>query len=57
MTREIHSSKSFRKDYKRLSKAEVEATDCVIKKLQTDEVLEAKYSDHELIGNYAGLRE
>ncbi len=37
MTRIIHSAKSFRKDYKRLSKDDVKATDTVIQKLQKDD--------------------
>lgn len=57
MTRIIHSAKSFRKDYKRLSKDDVKATDTVIQKLQKDEVLEQSYRDHELTGNYTGYRE
>ena len=54
---ELHSAKSFRKDYKKLSKSEVEDTDNVIKKLLNNEPLEQKYNDHDLHGNYEGYRE
>lgn len=57
MKSELHSAKSFRKDYKKLSKSEVEDTDKVIKKLLNNENLEAKYNDHDLHGNYEGYRE
>ena len=57
MKSELHTSKSFRKDYKKLSKSEIEDTDNVIKKLLNNEILEAKYNDHSLHGNYKGYRE
>lgn len=40
MKSELHSAKSFRRDYKKLSKSEVEDTDDVIKKLLNNEVLD-----------------
>ena len=40
MKSELHTSKSFRKDYKKLSKSEIEDTDNVIKKLLNNEILE-----------------
>ena len=57
MKSELHISKSFRKDYKKLSKSEIENTDYVIKKLLNNEILESKYHDHVLHGNYEGYRE
>ena len=54
---ELKSAKSFRTDYKKLSKAEIEDTDIVIKKLLNNETLDPKYKDHELHGNYEGYRE
>ena len=53
----LHSAKSFRKDYKKLSKSEVEDTDNVIKKLLNNETLDSKFNDHDLHGNYEGYRE
>lgn len=57
MTSELHTAKSFRKDYKKLSKSEVEDTDSVLKKLLNNETLDKKYHDHDLHGNYEGYRE
>ena len=57
MKSELHSAKSFRTDYKKLSKSETEDTDAVIRRLLNNETLEAKYRDHDLHGNYEGYRE
>ena len=57
MIRDLHTTKSFRTDYKKLSKSEVAETDAIVQKLQSDEPLEAKYRDHDLHGNYNGYRE
>ena len=57
MKRELHLAKSFRKDYKKLSKSEVEDADNVIKRLLNNETLESKFNDHDLHGNYEGYRE
>ena len=46
------SSKSFRKDYKKLSKSEIADTDVVIKKLINNETLDTSYNDHDLHRNY-----
>ncbi|MGI0528651.1 type II toxin-antitoxin system YafQ family toxin [Treponema socranskii] len=48
MTYELRITKSFKSDYKKLNKQEIEATDGIIKRLLADEVLEAKYCDHSL---------
>ena len=56
MKSELRTSKSFRKDYKKLSKSEVKDADTVIKKLLNNETLEPKYNDHDLHGNYEGYR-
>ena len=53
----LRTAKSFRKDYKKLSKSEVKYADTVIKKLLNNETLEPKYNDHDLHGNYEGYRE
>lgn len=57
MNRELHIARSFKIDFKKLSKAEKEDTRIVVKKLQKDEPLEDKYKDHGLHGNYEGFRE
>ena len=57
MKGELHTAKSFRKDYKKLSKTETDETDLVIKKLLNGETLAPKYRDHVLHGNYEGYRE
>lgn len=54
---ELRTTKSFRKDYKKLSKQEVLDTDIVIRKLLNNEPLDKKYKEHCLHGNYDGYRE
>lgn len=57
MIYELRITKSFKSDYKKLNRQEIEATDGIIKRLLADEALEAKYCDHALKGNYIGYRE
>ncbi len=57
MKGELHAAKSFRRDYKKLSKSESDATDFVIKQLLEGKTLDPKYRDHDLQGNYEGYRE
>lgn len=57
MKSELHTTKSFRKDYKKLSKSEIADTDVVIKKLLNNENLDVSYNDHDLHGNYYGYKE
>ena len=57
MTYKLKITKSFKSDYKKLNKQEIEATDGIIKRLLAGEKPEAKYSDHALQGNYIGYRE
>lgn len=57
MKSELHTTKSFRKDYKKLSKSEIADTDVVIKKLLNNENLDVSYNDHDLHGNYDGYKE
>ena len=57
MTRQLRTTKSFRKDYKKLNNDEIVETDTVVKKLLKDEPLDTKYRDHDLLGNYIGFRE
>ncbi len=51
--------KSFIKDFKRIEKRgyNTKLLKEVIKKLSTEEKLEAKYKDHALKGNFKGYRE
>ena len=49
---QLKITKSFKIDYKKLSKSEVEDTDTVIKILLRNERLETKYHDHAM--RYAG---
>ena len=55
--RKLKTTSAFRTDLKKLSKAEVDETKVVVTKLQKDELLDAKYRDHDLHGNYEGYRE
>ena len=50
-------SSKFRKQYKRLNQKDKEITKKIISRLLNDEILEAKYKDHKLVGEYAGFRE
>ena len=50
-------SSKFRKQYKRLNQKDKEITKKIINRLLNDEILEAKYKDHKLVGEYAGFRE
>ena len=54
----IWSSK-FKKDYKLAIKRNynIEELDNVIRKLANGEILEEKYNDHQLSGNYSRFRE
>ena len=55
--RELHIARSFKIDFKKLSKEDKKDTHDVVVKLQNDEPLEDKYRDHDLRGFYAGYRE
>lgn len=60
--RAIDRASSFKRDYKRESKGQHRATlDAglrpVLLALVTDQPLEPKYRDHELIGDWGGYRE
>lgn len=50
-------AKSFIKEYKNLSITDRARVDEVVVKLENDKVLEKKYKDHKLQGEYAGFRE
>ena len=48
----LASSSTYRRQRKKLSLKDKEAIDIVIEKLANDEILEEKYKDHALIGNF-----
>ena len=52
-------SNRFKRDLKLLAKRgyPLEALDYVVEKLASQEVLEARFQDHALTGNYIGFRE
>ncbi len=54
---EIFRTKSFKKDYKKLTKDEKDLVKNIIVKLANGETLEEKYKDHKLIEDYIGCRE
>lgn len=53
----IKLSKSFKKQYKKLSNKDKEAFKDVAKKLADGQALEPKHRDHALLGDYLGYRE
>ncbi len=53
----LFRTKSFKKDYKKLSDTDKTLLKEIIIKLQKKEKLEKKYKDHKLIGNYNNCRE
>ena len=60
--RTIEQASAFKRDYKRELKGRHRASLCddlsqVLLALATDQVLDLKYRDHDLIGNWAGYRE
>lgn len=55
--RKLKTTSAFRKDLKKLNSKEAKDTTDIIIKLQKDEILDEKFRDHELHGNYAGFRE
>lgn len=52
MNRELHITRSFKIDFKKLDKYEKLETREVVLKLQKDEPLEERFKDHSLHGNY-----
>ncbi|MCG3699159.1 type II toxin-antitoxin system YafQ family toxin [Aliarcobacter butzleri] len=54
---QIFRTTSFKKDYKKLSQKNKNILKEVIIKLVNNEILEEKYKDHKLIGDYLGCRE
>lgn len=57
MKYEIFRTASFKKGFKKLSTKQQDDALLIIEKLANAEVLEPKYKDHQLIGNYKNCRE
>jgi mRNA interferase YafQ len=57
--RHVHYSSKFKKDLKRARQRgnDINLLKEVIGQLAVDQILEPKYKDHNLIGNYAGTKE
>ena len=55
----LKTTTQFRKDYKLAKKRgyQLHLLDKVLDMLLNEEILDAKYHDHALTGNYAGFRE
>lgn len=55
----LATTTQFRKDVKRMKKrgVKLEKLNFIIDKLLKEEVLDPKYRDHALVGNYIGFRE
>lgn len=53
----IDFSNRYKSQHKKLSAQDAQKVDAVIKRLVNNEILEPKYSDHALKGNYVGFRE
>ena len=57
MVYKIATTKRFDKEYANLSPSDREIVKKVINRLAKDEVLEPKYKDHPLKGDYLGFRD
>ena len=57
MVYKIATTNRFDKDYAKLSPSDRELAKNVINRLANDEILEQKYKDHPLKGEYAGFRD
>lgn len=54
---QIFRTSAFKKDYKKLSPQDKEEVKRIIMRLANNEVLDPKYKDHKLIGNYKDCKE
>lgn len=54
---QIFRTSAFKKDYKKLSSQDKEEVKKIIIRLANNEVLDPKYKDHKLIGNYKDCKE
>jgi mRNA interferase YafQ len=59
MKYQVKYSKAFKKGLKKLQNEpkSVELVKSIVKRLANDEILEPKYNDHKLTGDYEGFRE
>ncbi|PAF43617.1 type II toxin-antitoxin system YafQ family toxin [Helicobacter sp. 11S02596-1] len=57
MKYEIFRSKDFKKSFKKLSETHKSQVLSILERLANDEILEPKYKDHKLKGEYEGFRE
>ncbi|MDE5898717.1 MAG: type II toxin-antitoxin system YafQ family toxin [Treponemataceae bacterium] len=57
MVYRIATTKRFDKEYARLSQSDKTLAKQVINRLANGEILEPKYKDHPLKGDYAGFRD
>jgi len=55
----IHFTTQFKKDYKRVKKQnkDLDKLRAVIEKLVAGQLLESRYKDHQLLGNWKGHRD
>jgi mRNA interferase YafQ len=56
----LQYSTQFKKDFKKVRKLSIEDLNDIFKvisTLQKEEILDIKFKDHDLIGNYKGFRE
>lgn len=53
----IKVSKEYKTNYKKLSKADKNLVDEIVKKLSNNETLEVKYKDHKLKGKFKNYKE
>ncbi len=54
---ELEYTNKFKKDLKKFSKKNVDLVKIVVKRLANDKILEEKYRDHKLTGDWIGFRE
>lgn len=57
MKYEVAYSKAYKKAIRRLGKSDIELVENVLVRLANDEILEPKYRDHKLKGEFEGFRE
>jgi mRNA interferase YafQ len=53
----IRVLKEYKRQYKKLSKIDKELVDDIVKRLAKNEILETRYKDHRLKGEYKDFRE
>lgn len=53
----IRISKEYKRNYKNLTSDKKELVDAIVFRLSENEILEKKYNDHKLKGNFKGCRE